>query len=69
MDEVTRTSIDVPPILKKRLNRLAKKSKNIGISAVTQAVIEKILPDFESGKFRVIPFAVSDEGQAEESSE
>lgn len=56
-NEPKRTTIDVPPNLKQRVADVARASR-LPITIAMEVILERALPDFESGKFKVAATAL-----------
>lgn len=53
MKVAKRNTIDVSPSMKERLRKVAKKN-GLGVTLVTDVILESAMPDFESGKSKVV---------------
>ena len=56
-----RTTIDVSPSMKARIRKVAKKT-GLGVTIVTDVILESAMPDFESGKSKVVATVADREG-------
>jgi len=60
MKVTKRNTIDVSPSMKERIRKVAKKN-GLGVTIVTEVILETAMPDFESGKSKVVA-TVAEEG-------
>lgn len=57
-----RNTIDVSPSMKERIRKVAKKN-GLGVTIVTEVILESAMPDFESGRSKVIATVAGEDAQ------
>lgn len=53
MKSTKRNTIDVSPSMKERIRKVAKKN-GLGVTIVTEVILESAMSDFESGRSKVV---------------
>lgn len=59
MKVTKRNTIDVSPKMKERIRKIAKQNQ-LGVTASVEVILERALPDFESGKAKITTVIVED---------